>query len=291
MKRVFGIMTAVAVVVTIGLFAAYCGGGGTKCPDDCGAGKECCEACPCATGTCDADGQCVENTCCPEAPADKYYIDVTGMIMNPATGTGAEVHVTAISPMDALTNPTPTALAETDANASGQFALDCFDVTNVALGAVVLTDDKAGGGDNFFPTGTGVKGWDTNDEKVCVAGAVGFAVPNTMVAALDGAQLINSATHGFIMGMVISAAKAPVEGAVIKVKDGENWVDPTSIYYPNADFTAFDLMATSTNGIFIIPGPFALGTIRAEKTGMTFDEAKAASKAGFCYWSQNTEAE
>lgn len=297
MKKTVTIVLSLALALLLGVLFINCGSSDNNegtCPEKCGAGLECCEACPCAQGTCNADGVCeAANECCPDAPAGQIQIDIDGMIKDASTGAGAAVHVAAISPMEALTNPNPTLLVETTSDASGVFHLDCYDVSNVALGAVVLTDDEPmdGAEGSYFPTGTGVKGWTTNDEKVCVDNAVAFAVPNTIISALDQAQLTDSAHDGLVMGLVVDASGTPVEGAVIKKQDGSNWVDLGAVYYPSADFSDMTGTATASTGVFVIPGAEVAGltVIHAEKTGMTFDDAQVAGKAGFCFFAMVPE--
>jgi len=292
MKKTLTIVLSLAMALLLGVVFINCGGSDDNndtCPAKCGEGKECCEACPCAQGTCNAEGVCeTAGDCCPDAPAGQIQIDIDGMIKDASTGQGAQVHVAAISPMDALTSDSPELLSETDSDANGVFHLGCYDVSNVALGAVVLTDDSPmdGTGGTFFPTGTGVKGWTTNDEKVCVDNAVGFAVPNTIIGALDQLPDVSAADDGLVMGLVVDASGNPVEGAVIKKQDGDNWVDLGSIYYPSADFSDMSGTATAVTGMFVIPGAQVAGltVIHAEKTGMTFDTAQVAGKAGFCFF-------
>jgi hypothetical protein len=217
---------------------------------------------------------------------------VAGQVRD-TTGTGVAVALAAIAPMQALAPGDPTKLAETTSDASGVFALDCFDVTNVALGAVVMADDTGwdGGAGSYFPTGTGVIGWSSNSEKVCVDTAAVFVVTTQMVAGFDQLPNIDSASEGFVMGMVVSAAGAPVEGAVIKKGDGS---DVDSVYYPNANFTDLTTgTATANHGIYVLPAAnFSAGiaSITAQKTGMTFDAMQAAAKPGFCFFAMIQEA-
>jgi hypothetical protein len=254
------------------------------CEDPCETDK-CCEEDPtCDTGTrCDfATGDCGD--CCADAPAGEYHIWVSGMVMDMTTQQGFAAAVAAISPMEALTVADPTKLSDQVASAGGLFQTVCFDVTEVALGIVIMSDDDGwdGIGGTYFPTGTPVKGWDKNSEKYCAEETKVFAVPNTLVAGLDAATSVDSAGFGFVMGFVVDATFSMVEGAVIKNADGTDLVE---VIYPNATMTAFDGTATSANGIFILPHTnFAAGItdITAEKTGVTFGEATVAPKAGFC---------
>jgi len=300
MRKVISVSLTLLLAMTMGIAFIHCGGddNGAECPDVCGEGNECCDECPCETGTCE-DGQCVSGgDCCPSSPAGEYWIDITGSVKDATTAQGVEVAVAAISPNDALVSDQPTLLSEAVSDASGDFYLDCYDVTSVALGAVVLADDDpmdAGAGD-YFPTGTGVAGWETSAEKVCVENAAAFVVPNTMVGLLDQLADVDSANDGFVMGLVVSAAGAPVEGAVIKksMDGGDTWVDLGSVYYPSTDVppNLTDGTATSANGSYVIPGSevSSLSLIHAEKDGMTFDTAQVAGKGGFCFFAMIPEA-
>jgi hypothetical protein len=298
MKKVIMLAVVMLAALAIGIVFIQCGSSDdTKCPDKCGADLECCAACPCATGTCNTDGVCEVSDCCPNAAQGKIEIDIAGKVMDASTQQGVALAVAAISPTEALTTNTPTLLATAVSGADGMFALDCFDVTNVALGAVILADDNPMDGalGTYFPTGTGVAGWNTNAEKVCVSGAAALAVPNTVVDGLDMLPDIDSAADGFVMGMVVSSAGAPVEGAVIKKTEdnGATWVDLDKVYYPNATFTDMSGTATSTAGVYVLPASnfTAITTIHAEKTGMTFDDAMVAATGGFCFFAMIPEAE
>lgn len=286
MKKGLYLVLSLLLTLSLGIAVIHCGDDGdNECT--CEGGAECCEECPaCATGRCDfSDNTCKD--CCADAPAGEYHIWVSGMTIDMTTQQPVAAAVAAISPMDALTSDDPTKLAEKQTGADGVYKTDCFDVTEVALGVVMMTDDIGwdGNGGTYFPTGSGAKGWDTNAEKFCAEGAKSWLVPNTLVAGLDTDTSVDSAGYGFVMGFVINGTTGgQVEGAVIKKGDG---TDLTEVIYPNATFTAFDGTATSATGIFILPHPnFALGIteINAEKAGMTFGAEKAAPKAGFCYF-------
>ncbi|MDX9722974.1 MAG: carboxypeptidase-like regulatory domain-containing protein [Myxococcota bacterium] len=224
--------------------------------------------------------------CCPNAPANEYHISITGMAIDLSTNQGVAVALAPISPMDALTAPTPTHITEVDAGADGSFSIDCFDVSGVALGMVVLADDAGfdGAAGTYFPTSTGVKAWASDAEKVCVEGATVFAVPNTMVAGLDQLPDLDSVNDGFAMGLVLDASNQPVAGATLKLADGS----PLSkVYYPKADFSAFDGTSTDVTGLFVLPqSNFAAGlqVITAEKDGMVFETSQASVKPGYCYF-------
>ena len=250
---------------------------------------ECSEAC-CSNGEKCLGGQCTD--CCVDAEAGKWFVDITGEVTDITTGTGAaNIGVAAISMWDALVSPTPTLYSPTTTGADGTFYLDCFDVTSVALGAFVITDDSNWDGiaGALYPTGTSVVGWSMNAEKVCTEDAVAFAVPTAMVGMIGQLPDVDPDNNGFVMGMVVDENSDKVAGAVIKIQDASsNWVDPVSVYYPNVPFS--DLTTgteTSAIGLFILPASnFSEGIrpINAEKTGMTFSEQQAAPRGGFVFF-------
>ena len=284
MKKGLYLILSLLVVFSLGAVFLHCGddNGNGGCPDD----AECCEEYPdCETGRCDfANSVCGD--CCADAPAGEYHIWVSGMVLDMTTQQGIAAAVAAISPMDALKELDPEKLTDQVTGADGLFKTDCFDVTGVALGMVMMSDDVGWDGiaGTYFPSGSGVKGWDKNSEKYCAEAAKVFTVPNTIVAALDGYTNVDSAGFGFVMGFVVDASFSQIEGAVVKSGDGTDLVE---VIYPNADFTAFDGTATAATGIFILPHtsfPAGLADITAEKAGMTFELTKAAPKKGFCYF-------
>jgi hypothetical protein len=234
------------------------------------------------------DGECIPPECCPNAPAGEFHIAVRGKVYDITTMQGVRASIDYIRPMDALTNPEPPCIScgrwrESDEN--GNFELSCVDVTEVAIGLVVVVDDPLSipGQDLYFYSASGAKSWSTNADKVCEYNAKAYAVPNTLVAALDANTSVDSAGFGFVLGVVTDTDGNWVEGAVIKKGDGTNLVE---VIYPNADFSTFDGTATSTYGFFVLPHTnFATGitAIVAEKEGMTFGAEQAAPKAGFCY--------
>jgi hypothetical protein len=235
---------------------------------------------------------CEVDDCCPGAPPGEYHIDLSGTAVDITTQQGVRVGIALISPMDALTNPNPTHLDSLVSGTDGSFQSDCVDVTDVALGCVILVDDQIfdGTAGTYFPTGTPVIGWNTNADKVCADDVKAFAIPNTLVAILDSSTSVDSASYGFVMGIVVDASYDPVAGAVIMQGDGN---DLGEVIYPNATFTSFDGTTTSATGIFVLPHTnFTVGilAITAEKTGMTFDAIYAAPKAGFCYFALIQEA-
>lgn len=284
MRKGLYLILSLLVVFSLGAVFLHCGDDDTcECENE---GAECCEECPeCPDGTrCDLVNE-VCGDCCADAPAGEIHIWVSGMTIDMTTQTPAAAAVAAISPMDALTSDDPEKLAETTTGADGLYKTDCFDVTEVALGAVMMTDDAGwdGTGGTYFPTGSGAKGWDKNSEKFCAEETKTWLVPNTLVQGLDAATSVDSATYGFVMGLVVDGTTgSPVEGAVIKKGDGS---DLTEVIYPTA--TAFDGTATAATGLFVLPHTNFPGTIieiNAEKTGMTFGAEQAAPKAGFCYF-------
>jgi hypothetical protein len=258
------------------------------CSGGCSGDAVCCDAVPCPSGKKCLDGRCTD--CCPNTEADRYYVDIAGQVDNHFSDEGnGNIGVAAISPMEALTLPDPTKHATSNTAANGSFFLDCFYVHNIPLGIVVMTDDSNwdGTAGTLYPTGTAVVGWEENHEKVCTTGAVVFALTTNIVAVIDQQPDIDVYKDGFIMGRVVDAAGQPIAGANIRMKErrGDNWVDPVKVYYPDATFQDLTSATTTTpNGFFILPFlNFVVGamSVKAEKTGMTFNDQMAAPKGEF----------
>ena len=289
MRKSLYLVLSLLVVFSLGAVFLHCGDDNGNGPGPCGEGVECCEEDPtCDTGRCDfSDNTCKD--CCADAPDGEVHIWVSGMTIDMTTQQPAAAAVAAISPMDALTNENPTKLDEQETGADGLYKTACFDVTEVAIGMVMMTDDIGwdGAAGTYFPTGSGAKAWSKNSEKFCAEEVKTWLVPSALVAGLDAATSVDSAGFGFVMGLVAdvsSGSPVPVDGAVIKKSDGTDLVE---VIYPNATFTDFSGTETSANGMFILPHTnFAAGIteINAEKAGMTFGAEQAAPKAGFCYF-------
>jgi len=286
MRKSLYLVLSLLVAMSLGAAFLNCGDDGDDVCE-CEGGAECCDECPdCAEGMrCNfMTGECGD--CCADAPENEVHIWVSGKVVDMTTQEGVKVALTPISPMDALTGEDPTHLDDQVSGDDGLFKTNCFDVTTVTLGCVMLTDDENfdGTGGTYFPSGTGVKAWGPDKkERYCVEEAKVFAVPNTLVAALDGYTSVDSA-EGFVMGFVVDATFTPVADAVVKKEDG---TDLNEVIYPNATFTDFSGTATSATGIFVLPDtsfPAGLDSITAEKTGMTFGVEQAATKDGFCYF-------
>jgi hypothetical protein len=260
-----------------------------KCCGDDGCGNECQDTClppaTCNTTTCQCEG---DPDCCPDAPQGEFHIEISGHTKNVLGSSQDTVGVAAVSPMEFLTVANPTRLAETTtAMNDGEFTLGCFDVTDVALGIVVMADDTEwdGGAGDYFPTGTAVVDWETNEDKVCLEHADVFVLNALAVAFFDNLPDIDSAADGFVMGMVVDTAGNPVAGATIEKADGSGM---DSVYYPSVDFADMESgSSTSNNGIFILPAlNFTTGIVHltGDKSGMNFDTTTAASKPGSCFF-------
>lgn len=293
MRKGLYLVLSLVMVFSLGAVFLHCGDddGGCKEGEDC-----CAKDTTCPTGEeCNLTNNTCEPICCPDAPAGEYHISIAGKAMHLHDRSDAgSIMVAPISPMDALTNPNPTPLDTQVTAANGIFQTECFDVTQVGLGIIMLADDNPidGPAGTYYPISTGVIGWDTNEEKVCVNDAAVMALVNDpIVNGIGMLPDIDPATEGFAMGIVVDAAGDPVPGATVTLANG----DPlTKVYYPSADFT--DLTTgteTSAVGLFILPASnfTTITDITAQKTGMTFEVMKAAAPDGLCYFTPIPEAE
>ncbi|MBN2494739.1 MAG: carboxypeptidase regulatory-like domain-containing protein [Deltaproteobacteria bacterium] len=216
-------------------------------------------------------------TCRPECCAGQAgFIEVSGAVTD-LVRTPIAIDLAAWSQLDVIVgNGAP--LAETRSDALGSFHFDCFDVSDAHIGLVLVADDA---GDSYFPTATGVAAYGGASDKLCIDQTPPvWAVPGVLVDNLDAHPDIDS-EEGLVLGFVVDAEGAPIQGAEVTQADGTP-IDP--IFYPDA---SFDMTASSTTvtGMYIIPGPFNIQTLTAEAQGETFpdDLYKAMSVAGLVY--------
>jgi hypothetical protein len=227
-----------------------------------------------------------EAPACPvDTPPSHIYIDVDGTVASLDGETAvAGMLVAAISPMDALLNPTPVHLQEDTVGADGSFAFDCLDVGPVDLGLVVLADDS-GSAATWYPTGTGIKAWGTPPVKEDVTGAMVFGISETLAAGIEALTSMDFDTTGVVMGLVVDGTTGtPIDGAVV-ARSGSG--TPLNVAYPNAAMDNLETDGnTSANGSFVIviTAALPLTNITATASGYTFDVHQAATKAGFIYF-------
>jgi hypothetical protein len=226
-----------------------------------------------------------EMPACPDDdPPDHIYIDVNGAVTSlDGTTEVAGSWTAGISPLDALTNPTPTPIATSAVGTDGVFSMECIDVGPVTIGLVILhDDDPSGSDDNFYPTGTGVKAWADATEKVDVTGAAVFGISQTLAAVIETMASVDIDTNGLAMGIIADGTTGtPIEGATI-VRSGGTAIN---VIYPNAAFDGVGASTAST-GVFIVTDTLStmVNDLSAEATGYTFGNHSAATKGGFIYF-------
>jgi hypothetical protein len=281
----------------------------------------CCEILPCQTGFSCIEGVCIEDicfggaACCDEHPCQEgYYCD-------PATGTCeehtpdiccnsllrhadfkgkiikfppvpqtplADMALAPVHATEALTIPNPNLLTQTTSDASGDFATDCIDLTNVALAVVMLSDDPGfdGVAGDYYPTYTIVMDVNSNEDKTCTELPLVYGVSNTLITTLSEVPaLANISSDGLGIVLLKDNQGSPLEGAVLKTVDiDNNLIDlpNNAVVYPNADFTAFDGTDSSSNGIALIPGPMLLTYVIPVKEGQTWQAEPMSIVNGFC---------
>lgn len=257
------------------------------CPDD-----ECCEIKECAQGGC-FDGVCM--MCCDDR---ENFGFIAGTIAEfPLAGTMAQVGFAVVPVMEILVNPTPTHLEEGETDSSGEYQTGCYDMNQFGVGITILSDDPGfdGIGGTWFPTYSIVMDLTSIADRTCEPKAPPtLAVPVALVDQLSRApQLSDIATSGFAIVVITDADLTPVDGAVLNkhyrggcsTGNSEGTEELPEAVYPNADFTAFNGTATSTNGVVIIPKsafPSGLLEVTAVKDGMTWEEGFIASIDSCC---------
>jgi hypothetical protein len=224
--------------------------------------------------------------CPPDDPPGHIYIDVDGTVMpldmtTPVTGT----FTGAISPLDALVNPSPTPIGSSSVSAVGAFSMVCMDVGPVVLGLVILHDDDPADPSNlFYPTGTMVRDWSTAEERVDVTGAAVFAVSQSLAAAIMIMASVDIDADGLAMGIVVDGTTgAPLDGAAIVRLGG----DALDVVYPAPDFSGMETDGnTSVSGVFIIAQPVLplISDVTAVVPGYTFEQGSMATRAEFIFF-------
>jgi hypothetical protein len=201
--------------------------------------------------------------------------------------------VAVVGALDALLSDNPTHVGDWEATtgADGSYRTECLDLEGVTTGAMILSDDDGfdGNAGDWYPTYSGVMSIETHDDRICAPDAPdAWAIPNALVTQLAALPtMCNEETPvqcidelGFAIVFITDASLQPVEGATL-TKTDDSEVQGTT--YPNADFTAFDGTATSSNGIVLLRGPLGLTPVVAHKAGMTWTAGPIGAVEGFCF--------
>lgn len=288
MKKLLSLML---VVVVAGLFAG-CGDDGDKdctpsctdaaCGDSDGCGGQCSGTCPDGE-TCNASFECeAEGDCCP---GQTLHITVTGASVDLATQQGAQADLAALAPLTALSGDIATHEAEASSDATGAFMFDCFDVSGVSLGLILLADDPGfdGAAGSYYPTVSGIAGYTDNNDKVCEEGATAMMINNQLLGGLQAALAdLDVDNVGMIIGNVLDAERNPIAGATVARSDG----NALTVIYPNADFTDLSGTSTSATGIYMVIDQLSLTALIGVADGYSWDPTtfKAATIAGAIYY-------
>jgi hypothetical protein len=224
------------------------------------------------------------DSACPPNDASHLYISIAGQVRKPLGGYLDESHVSAVAALEFLTASDPGSIGSTVSDSSGAFSIPCINVKDVALGLVLVVDDRAEDGlaGLFLPTGTPVASWATDTDKVDIPDAVVYLVDNSFVTLLESVTSNDASDVGLVMGIVNDGSTGtPINGA--EVRYGDLTVAP--VVYPSS--TGFETDGdTSSLGLFVfdISSPMSLTTITAVASGHTFGTYQAATRAGACYF-------
>jgi hypothetical protein len=183
-----------------------------------------------------------------------------------ASVTLADLAVAVVNPTDATQVRGSTVIDATACTEQGcPFTVTEVSGEDVAFGLVFVTDNTPGSAANaFVKTGSGAAAKETIDAAQAADGNIPDC--NAFVFTQAAAEIVAGVTqntvedavaNGFLVGMVVDATNAPVEGATIA---GNN--PNLTAVYPNADFSDVGT-ATANHGMF-----FAVST--APSTQISF---------------------
>ena len=248
----------------------------------CGANENCsldltCECAfeLCAGSCCARDETCVQGVCrsggcCP----DQYqHIWVAGQVTDFVTGDAVSVDLIVLGILPALTEQLDERLAGGESDGSGNFYLDCMDVSETSLGLYLLTheSDENGPTGRYLLTINPLVEWRTNDEKQCASGARAVAITTEIFEALQaGLPQVDLEQEGFIVGKVLDANLDPVTGARVAPADD---AELPPVFYPDPSFVDFSSSVTTSSGVYVIPGKVDLTQLTAEKDGYSWANA------------------
>jgi hypothetical protein len=224
------------------------------------------------------------DSACPPNDATHLYISIAGQVRNPLGGYLEEAHVSAMAALEFLTISDPGSIGSTVSDSSGGFSIPCINVKEVALGLVLVVDDRTEDGVSglFLPTGTPAASWATDTDKVDIPDAVAYLVDNSFVTMLESVTSNDASDVGLVMGIVNDGSTGmPINGAEVRYGD----LTAAPVVYPSS--TGFDTDGdTSSLGLFVfdISSPMSLTTITAVASGRTFGTYQTATRAGACYF-------
>jgi hypothetical protein len=256
--KLFGVLLSLIIALTVGITLVNCSS--------------------------DSNGGSDAGSCCE---GREFWGYVAGTALEFPAKSPVEISLAAISAAQAIAG-IATPLTTIKSGADGKYETACFDMSGVAMGLLMLSDDdtfdKTEG--TWYPTLSGVvEVKATGEGKTCLPEAPSvFGIKNTFVTTLAGASeaLTDIAANGFALVFVLDDQQNPVEGAVLK--DATSGDPIAGVVYPNATMDDFSGTTTSASGLIIIPGTGALMVVNAkpEKDGMTWEAGQFGVLGGSC---------
>jgi hypothetical protein len=269
------------------LLLSSCSGNGSECTPECGqrlCGPDpvCGESC----GVCGGDLECVEGTCTSGecCPGQDLHGWLSGRAVEFPDGSTLAISLAAVEAFDALQNPEPTLLSETNSDGTGQYQTGCVDLTVVNLRLLMLADDAGFDGlaGDWYPVFTAVLEVNTDEDRTCAEGVPdAWAVPNTLVDDLAAALAMPQLSeNGFAIAFALDADGNPVQGATLELQSGG---EVAGAVYPDETLSDFTASATSQSGVVLVPGPLDLVPASPVKDGLSWTPAPVVAVAGGCF--------
>ncbi|MDF1561727.1 MAG: hypothetical protein P1V51_01715 [Deltaproteobacteria bacterium] len=268
-------------------FTAACGENGDDTPD--GGGSDGSTSCL-DTAACDAE--CSDTLIAVSGVASVHPVSAA---IEP-TLTMNNVSMTLEDPVQVLagrdgtlekadcTSATVTLTANSGAETTANYAFADVDTSAIALGLVATFDDADIAGASYEKTTMGLAGGPQTADLTVATPA--FAVATTTEAYFS-TQIGQAPGYlrdaGWIFGMFVTAAGAPIDG--VELVDGNGAPYTTGIHYLAVDGTTGAIVGTETDGntspagIFLVEGA-PLQEYGGNIAGMTCASQQAATAAG-----------
>lgn len=209
-------------------------------------------------------------------------ITISGTAHNLLSGEAAATGlcVRAADPTEAISGGELTILSEGTLGDGGAYSLSHVANTS-AVGLLMLVEDCDGSG-TVMPTATGIKDeiYSVMSDGEELADYLIYSIDGTSQAALQGGLAAagytgDLGTEGALVGFVLDAAGAPVDGAVVKGPESN------TVYYANGD-GSFNLTGSvaAAKSMFLIPGA-PVYSYKCTEDAHTFPSSLAGSQPGY----------
>ncbi len=209
-----------------------------------------------------------------------FTVEGTAVLLLDPASPAPNFCISVLDPTPALAGGAPTVLASAVIGADGTFSVAGIE-TGSTIGILMAVSDC----DPLAPSGalltaTGIEAADYADAAAgtVLSGYTAFVIDDGTAATLTGGLAAagyagDIAVEGSLVGFVLDAANAPVDGATVGAPDD------VSVFYMSATGLTSGPTSAAAGALFIIPAA-PIFTYSATATGLTFAPVLAGSQPG-----------